>query len=178
MLVPLLLVQLPCLSAETERPPFSVLWNSPWPGCCGHESEGVLLPAANPPPQFVENNVTVNAAPDPHQPGCKGTSSLPCFNGPKVITIYEAQTGLYPKYVQDKTTKEWTALNGGLPQSANLSAHLARWETELVGILPDAKANPVVSPLTESRLRVTESRLRAVYMACAVHTSHTARRIL
>ena len=134
--------------SETERPPFSVLWNSPWPACCGVKAESVLLPDADPLPQFKKYNVTVNNKMDPWstggtKSGC-GNDTIPCFNGPNVVTIYTEQTGLYPQYKFNATTKEYIPLNGGIPQNANLTAHLAQWREEVLAMIPDAEAAPVV----------------------------------
>ena len=101
-----------------KRPPFSVLWNSPGPSCCGVKAENELLPDADPLPQFAEFNITGNDKPSSWSRGrrpCNATTN-PCFNGQHVVTIYTEQTGLYPSYKQNETTKEWTAINGGLPQ--------------------------------------------------------------
>jgi hypothetical protein len=132
----------------TQRPPFSVLWNSPWPGCCGIKAEQQLLPAAIPLPMFVEHNITVNDNRDPWSSAgttdCGNVTHIPCVNGHHVVTIYDEDTGLYPDFHQNATTKQWYAVNGGLPQSVNLSAHLAQWQIGIEKMIPDKDAAPVV----------------------------------
>ena len=54
------------------------------------------------------------------------------------------QTGLYPTFTQNATTKEWVAVNGGLPQVANMSAHLSQWSEEIEAMIPDPQSTAVV----------------------------------
>ena len=103
---------------------FEVLWNSPWPSCCGFKAEKQLLPKADPVPQFAEFNISVNVRDGRHGSTCNGTIINPCFNGPRVVTIYTELTGLYPSFRTDPVTHERVAINGGLPQLVNLTAHL------------------------------------------------------
>ena len=132
-------------SGATARAPFAVLWNSPWPACCGVKAEQELLPQADPLPRFVENNVTVNDGVDNWSCGNRsGTASIPCFNGHHVVTIYTEQTGLYPDFKQNATTKQYYPVNGGLPQLVNMTAHLAKWQFEIESMIPDENASPVV----------------------------------
>ena len=141
----LLLLALRASPGATARAPFAVLWNSPWPDCCGVKAEKELLPQADPLPLFVENNVTVNDGFDKWSCGNRsGTASIPCFNGRHVVTVYTEQTGLYPDFKQNATTKQFYPVNGGLPQLANMTAHLAAWQSEIEAMMPDKDAGPVV----------------------------------
>jgi hypothetical protein len=128
-----------------KRRPFSVLWNSPWPSCCGVKGKdannrSLTLPHADPVPQFVQHNITVNAG----GPFCNhGTTANPCFNGKAITTIYAEQTGMYPRYSFNKVTNEYDPVFGGIPQLANVTAHLAQWAKEVVSMLPDANTSSV-----------------------------------
>jgi hypothetical protein len=92
-------------------------------------------------PQFVEHNITVNSAAGSL---CNGTDANPCFNGPSVVTVYKEQTGLYPRYNFNKVTREYEPVYGGIPQMANMTAHLALWAEQVVSILPNTDVSPVV----------------------------------
>jgi len=94
----LLLALLPSVHA------INVLWNSPWPTQCGANFTA-------PPNAITRFNVTSN----------KGGS----FNGAAVSTLYNSPDrmtlGLWPCY-----TANGSAINGGLPQLGDLTAHLAK----------------------------------------------------
>jgi hypothetical protein len=134
------------LALAAAPPPcggFKVLWNSPWPSCCGAKAEKELLPLADPLPQFVQHNITVNTGYDTWS-HCNGSDSIPCFNGHEVVTIYTEQIGLYPQYQMNATTHQWYPVNGGLPQLVNMTAHLAAWADDVAAMIPNPSAAPIV----------------------------------
>lgn len=141
MLLPPLLL----LSLQRSASGFEVLWNSPSPGCCGSFVEGVHQPKANPLPRFAHFNISGNQGNGSHYlTPCVSKPHFPCFNGNKVVQIYEPDIGLYPQYQMNSTTLEWYAVNGGLPQLANMTAHLAKWSLDLVSKIPDPAVSPIV----------------------------------
>ena len=60
------------------------------------------------------------------------------------MTIYTELTGLYPSFRTDPVTHERVAVNGGLPQLVNLTAHLALWRDRVLQLVPDLVEGPVV----------------------------------
>eukprot|EP01051_Picozoa_sp_SAG22_P007722 SAG22_NODE_553_length_9168_cov_5.758628_9_plen_104_part_00 len=44
----------------------------------------------------------------------------------------------------NNTTLEWYPVNGGLPQLANMTAHLAKWSRDIVSKIPDPAFSPIV----------------------------------
>ena len=105
-------------------PAYSVLWNSPWPLECA-----VPPPAL---PDWARYNISTNAK--------------AAFNGATIATLYE-DTGLFPTFTGmgpggacadgDWNCTKATALNGGLPQLVNMSAHLAKVADDIERWLPD-----------------------------------------
>ena len=89
------------VAAPRACPAFKVLWNSPWPSCCGVKAEQVMLPLADPRPEFEKFNISVNSGPDGFSqcppkgstgPAGPDTRGGPCFNGGQVVTIVRPQT--------------------------------------------------------------------------------------
>eukprot|EP01051_Picozoa_sp_SAG22_P014827 SAG22_NODE_1853_length_3438_cov_3.020066_3_plen_270_part_00 len=121
---------------------FEVLWNSPWPTEC----------ASNPPPRGGDDP----SKPVSHEPEWRSfdikTNAGSAYNGAVVATLYPHDTGLYP-YIDGSCGPEGpatdynctvgvagkprTAVNGGIPQLLNLSAHLEKWEADIERLLPD-----------------------------------------
>eukprot|EP01047_Picozoa_sp_COSAG01_P034216 COSAG01_NODE_2560_length_7453_cov_14.661817_4_plen_580_part_00 len=97
--------------------PYSLLWNSPWPSTC------VSPITAN----WTSMRITTN--------GPRAQD-----NGPMVSTIQPEHTGLVPRFVQGPECaahQPCVPVNGGIPQRANLSAHLAVWAADIQRLLPD-----------------------------------------
>jgi hyaluronoglucosaminidase len=70
-------------------------------------------------------------------------------NGAAIFTTGVTNTGLYP-YFECKNGAPYTlthcqALNGGSPQLANLTAHLAKWAKDVAVIAPDPHSEAVVA---------------------------------
>lgn len=123
-------------------PAFEVLWNSPWPTEC----------ADNPPPRGGDDpSKPVQNEPDWPRFDIK-TNSGSAYNGAAIATLYPHDTGLYPYIAgscgpEGPTTdynctvgvdgKPRTAVNGGIPQLLNLSAHLEKWKADIKRLLPD-----------------------------------------
>ena len=100
---------------ESAAPPFAIAWNSPWPSACAGNT-------STPPDALSRWGVTTNAG--------------NAFNGAAVTTLYNSPVrmtlGLWPCYRADGS-----AINGGLPQLANLSAHLVKVRADAAAALPD-----------------------------------------
>ena len=98
----------------TPAAPFAIAWNSPWPSACAAN--------ASTDDALTRWGVTTNAA--------------NAFNGAAVTTLYNSPgrmtLGLWPCY-----RANGSAVNGGLPQLANLSAHLAKVRADAAAALPD-----------------------------------------
>jgi hypothetical protein len=72
------------------------------------------------------------------------------FLGPVVATIYKAGTfphftGMRPSDWNCTSPSNCTAVYGGLPQLANLTAHLEQLEVDIKTILPDSDWSGVAS---------------------------------
>ena len=108
---------------------YSALWNSPWPQACSK------VPA--PLPDWDQWRITTN----------KGG----VWNGNAVTLFYTL--GLMPRFTGMGpggacTDGDWnctaaTAVNGGLPQLANMSAHLKALQSDVERALPDKNASGV-----------------------------------
>ena len=101
------------LGSAVRAPPFEIVWNSPWPSACVANTSADVL---------SRWGVTTNAA--------------NAFNGAAVTTLYNSPgrmtLGLWPCY-----RANGSAINGGLPQLADLGAHLARVKVDAAAALPD-----------------------------------------
>ena len=96
------------VAAPRACPAFKVLWNSPWPSCCGVKAEQVMLPLADPRPEFEKFNISVNSGPDGFSqcppkgstgPAGPDTRGGPCFNGHEVVTIVRPSTPPRPPHL-------------------------------------------------------------------------------
>ena len=103
-----------------------LLWNSPFPQQCANAPASVKTAA-----YFRRFGVTANAQAR--------------FNGEEITTLYCPKLagynftfGLWPHY--DGTT----AVNGGIPQRGNLTAHLAAVAAAIDGVFPDVDHAGVV----------------------------------
>ena len=91
---------------------YRLLWNAPWPTQCAKRGF-----AAKPAVDWGALGITTN----------RGAA----FNGESVATFYSDQ-GLYPYF-----TPSGLAVNGGIPQATNLTAHLSKWRQDIEATLPD-----------------------------------------
>uniref|UniRef100_A0A1I7V957 Hyaluronidase n=1 Tax=Loa loa TaxID=7209 RepID=A0A1I7V957_LOALO len=57
------------------------------------------------------------------------------FRGDIIVTLYEKQFGLYPYYSDSSDLT--SAVNGGIPQRANLSAHLSKVRSDIDKAIPN-----------------------------------------
>jgi hyaluronoglucosaminidase len=93
---------------------FQIAWNSPWPSHC---------PASYDPPHDIISRFGVDI------------NLNNSFNGGVVTTLYNNPSrmtvGLWPCY-----TENGTAINGGLPQLANLTQHLDQVKLDIAAQLP------------------------------------------
>lgn len=60
------------------------------------------------------------------------------FQGNKITVFYEPQLGLYPRILRNGTL-----VNGGIPQSGDLSKHLERSTQDILNTIPDKNFNGV-----------------------------------
>ena len=99
------------LGSAARAPPFEIVWNSPWPSACAANTSADAL---------SRWGVTTNAA--------------NAFNGAAVTTLYNSPgrmtLGLWPCY-----RANGSAINGGLPQLADLGAHLAQVKVDAAAAL-------------------------------------------
>jgi hypothetical protein len=117
---------------------YEILWNSPWPSECATNPKPRTSTAVGHPPDWESFRIRTNA----------NTS----YNGETVATLYAHDTGLYPLITgscgpegpstdynctvgPDGTPR--AAVNGGIPQLLNMSAHLEKWAADIERILPD-----------------------------------------
>ena len=133
MRVLLALAELLLHSASAELIPgrYVNLWNAPWPHDCASPPKNL--------PDFSSFRISTNANAS--------------FLGDVAACVYTA--GLYPMYTGmgpggacadgDWNCTKATATNGGLPQLANLSAHLAQLEKDIVRQLPDPEWSGVAN---------------------------------
>lgn len=96
---------------------FEVAWNSPWPSHC------------------TDINVSADVL---TRFGVRANENN-SFNGGVVSTFYNNPTrmtlGMWPCY--DTSAHAAVAINGGLPQLGNLTAHLAKVRKDVATLLPD-----------------------------------------
>ena len=116
-------------SATANR--YVALWNSPWPLAC-----------ETPPPKLPEwSRWRIK------------TNANASFNGDAISTIYKA--GLFPTFTGQGPggacgSGDWnctaaTAINGGLPQLVNMTAHLAALQHDIELLLPDPQWSGVAN---------------------------------
>jgi hypothetical protein len=134
------------IRTAAARPPatprFRALWNQPWTEQCQP-----ITPRPGGPVNIsafagIETNADATATNGSVVAG-------PVFNGAVVATLYPQDgTGLYPYFdcpgptYSEKTCKP---VNGGSPQLANLTQHLAQWRVDIARNFPDAGSTAVVA---------------------------------
>jgi hypothetical protein len=132
------------IPAAAPPPRFRALWNQPWTEQCQP-----IAPLPGGPVNIsafagIETNADARAANGSVVAG-------PAFNGAVVATLYPQDgTGLYPYFdcsaagstFSEKTCKP---VNGGSPQLANLTRHLAQWRADIARNFPDAGSTAVVA---------------------------------
>ncbi|VDP20182.1 unnamed protein product, partial [Onchocerca flexuosa] len=94
---------------------FNVIWNVPSEKCKALTDTNLL----------ENNSIIVN---DGHK-----------FLGNAIVVFYEEHFGLYPYYRSYSDTK--LAVNGGIPQRANISAHLSVVRNNISKHIPDPNFN-------------------------------------
>jgi hyaluronoglucosaminidase len=101
------------LSGVCQSHAFEIAWNSPWPTACKAKVEADAI---------TKYGIRTNAG--------------NAFNGEIITTFYNnpgrMTLGRWPCYA-----KNGTALNGGLPQLGNLTAHLAQVRLDVARLLPE-----------------------------------------
>ena len=103
-------------ASPAAAPPFAVLWSSCWPqGCAEHNT------TVQPPVDWARWRITTN--PNASTGDGPGEAVV-------VSTWYSESTGRYP-WVADPHTPNGVWHNGGLPQLANLTAHLSALATDV-----------------------------------------------
>ena len=127
----------PGTSPPHRRPgqPFRALWNSEWPAKCEAEHY----------PAFA-GNLSAAFGVDTNANSSREGSTI-CVPSPD--PKHYLGTGLYPVYLCENgypfSEDNCRAVNGGSPQLANLTAHLAQWRKDVVHLVPDPAQQTVIN---------------------------------
>ena len=134
--------------------PYLLLWNSPWPSTC-----------ATPPSQTVDWQSL-------HISGNANFSD----NGVAVSTFQPENTGLLPYYVSGPGCaphKPCIAVNGGLPQRANVTAHLEVWRKAIKRYLPNINSTGAAALDWENWKLSFEANLGGTYKEYEVYVNES-----